>query len=140
MHSPIAIQASILAPPREPKARALSGQLNGLASGRERRLKPLVEPLITSQLQVEPDLEMAGVGHLACSARARHGAWMAKLAKTRVRARKGNQSWSLAMSEDRPARKGMICTVSTLRPAYLHAAHVCRHGVLGSVQVGRTQR
>ena len=51
---------------------------------------------------------------------------MKKLAKTRVRARKGDQSWSLAISEDRQARRVMICTVSTLRPAYLHAAHVCR--------------
>ena len=51
---------------------------------------------------------------------------MTKLAKTRVRARKGDQSWSLAISEDRQARRVMICTVSTLRPAYLHAAHVCR--------------
>ena len=43
---------------------------------------------------------------------------MTKLAKTRVRARKGDQSWSLAISEDRQARRVMICTVSTLRPAY----------------------
>ena len=51
---------------------------------------------------------------------------MTKLAKTRVRTRKGDQSWSLVISEDRQARRVMICTVSTLRPTYLHAAHVCR--------------
>jgi len=107
---------------------------------KERDLKPRIKPLITSQLQVEPVLQMAGVGHLGCQARARDGAWMTKLTKTRVRACKGGQSWYLAMPKDRPARRGMICTVSTLRPAYLHAAHVYRHGVLGSVQVGRTQR
>ena len=43
---------------------------------------------------------------------------MTKLARTRVRARKGGQSWSLDIYEDRPARRVMICTVSTLRPAY----------------------
>ena len=59
---------------------------------------------------------------------------MTKLAKTRVRARKGDQSWSLVISEDRQARRVMICTVSTLRPAYLHTALVA--GVHGRVQVG----
>ena len=65
---------------------------------------------------------------------------MTKLARTRVRACKGDQSWSLAMPEDRPARRVVICTVSTLRPAYLHTAehsvtaHVC------GMQVCRTQR
>ena len=47
---------------------------------------------------------------------------MTKLVRTRVRACKGDQSWSLAMPEDRPARRVVICTVSTLRPAYLHTA------------------
>ena len=65
---------------------------------------------------------------------------MTKLARTRVRARKGGQSWSLAMSEYGRAPRVMICTILTLHPVYLHAAHVCRHGVLGSVQIGRTQR
>ena len=42
------------------------------------------------------------------------------------------------MYKDGRAPRVMICTISTLHPAYLHAAHVCRHGVLGCVQVGRT--
>ena len=65
---------------------------------------------------------------------------MTKLARTRVRARKGGQSWSLTMSEDRPARRVMICMVSTLRPAYLHTA---KHSVTAHVcgmQVGRMER
>ena len=87
--------------------------------------------MITSQLQVEPVLQMAGVGHLGCQARARDGAWMAKLASARVRSRKDGQSWPLAMSEDRPARRVVICTISTLRPAYRTR---CR--VHGRVHVG----
>ena len=95
--------------------------LRDLARCKVRLSKPRIEPSITSQLQVEPDLQVAGVGHLGCRARARDGAWMTKLARTRVRARKGGQSWSLDIYEDRPARRVMICTVSTLRPAYLHS-------------------
>ena len=55
-----------------------------LASCKVRLSKPRIEPSITSQLQVEPDLQMAGVGLLGCQARARDGAWMTKLARTRV--------------------------------------------------------
>ena len=114
--------------------------LRDLASGKVRLSKPRIEPSITSQLQVEPVLQMAGVGHLGCQARARDGAWITKFARTRVWARKGGQSWSLAMYKDGRAPRVMICTISTLHPAYLHAAHVCRHGVLGCVQVGRMRR
>ena len=100
---------------------ALRFVLRDLARCKVRLSKPRIEPSITSQLQVEPDLQVAGVGHLGCRARARDGAWMTKLARTRVRARKGGQSWSLDNYEDMPARRVMICTVSTLRPAYLHS-------------------
>ena len=60
---------------------------------------------------------------------------MTKLAKTRVRARKGDQSWSLAMSEDRQARRVMICTVSTLRPAYRTRCRGARLGTSRSQNV-----
>ena len=65
---------------------------------------------------------------------------MTKLARTRVRARKGGQSWSLDMSEDRPARRVVICTVSTLRTAYLHATEHSVTAHVYGMQVGRTQR
>jgi len=113
------------------KAALLRFVLRDLARCKVQLSKPRIEPWITSQLQVEPDLQMAGVGHLGCSARARDGAWMTKLARTRVHARKGGQSWYLAMYEDGQAPRVMICTVSTLRLAYLHTAehsvtaHVC---------------
>ena len=55
---------------------------------------------------------------------------MTKLARTRVRAHKRVQSWSLDNYEDMPARRVMICTVSTLRPAYLHTAE---HSVMAYV-------
>ena len=60
---------------------------------------------------------------------------MKKLAKTRVRARKGDQSWSLAISEDRQARRVMICTVSTLRPAYRTRCRGARLGTSRSQNV-----
>ena len=94
--------------------------LRDLASGKVRLSKPRIEPSITSQLRVEPDLQMAGVGqNLGCQARARDGAWMTKLARTRAHARKGGQSWSLAMPGDGQAPRVMICSISTPHPAYL---------------------
>ena len=68
-----------------------------------------------------------------CSTRARDGPWMTKLARTRVHARKGGQSWSLAMSEDGRAPRVVRCKISTPHPAYSMPHYVCRHGVLGSV-------
>ena len=60
---------------------------------------------------------------------------MTKLARTRVHARKGGQSWSMAMSEDGQAPRVMICTISALHPADLHALP----GAMCRVQVGAFQ-
>ena len=46
---------------------------------------------------------------------------MTKLARTRVHARKGGQSWSTAMPEDGQAPRVMIRTILTPHPAYLHS-------------------
>ena len=93
-------------------SRALRFVLRDLARCKVRLSKPRIEPSITSQLQVEPDLQMAGVGHLGCQARARDGAWMTKLARTRAHARTGGQSWSRVMSDDRPARRSRPCALA----------------------------
>ena len=65
---------------------------------------------------------------------------MTKLARTRVRARKGGQSWSLAFSEDGQAPRVMICTMSTLRPAYLHTAEHSVMAYVYGMHVCRTKR
>ena len=101
--------------------------LRDLASCKVQLSKTRIEPLITSQLQVEPVLQMAGVGHCCCRARARDGAWMTRLARTRARAHKGGQSGSMSIPEYGPAPRAVLCAVSTRHPAYLDpAGTVCR--------------
>ena len=53
--------------------RVLRFVLRDLASCKVRLSKTRIEPLITSQLQVEPVEQLAGVGHCGCRARARDG-------------------------------------------------------------------
>ena len=74
--------------------RVLRFVLRDLASCKVQHSKPRIEPWITSQLQVEPVLELAGVGHPGSWARGRDGAWMTKSARTRVQAHKRGQSYS----------------------------------------------
>ena len=62
-----------------------------------------------------------------CQARSRDGAWRTKLARTRVHARKGGQSWSLAMSEDGQALRVVRCKFSTPHPAYRTLPSTRRH-------------
>ena len=101
--------------------------LRDLASCKVQLSKTRIEPLITSQLQVEPVEQLAGVGHCGCRARARDGAWMTRFAKTRAQAHKGGQSGSMSMYGHRPAAKGVLCAVSTPHPAYLDPASTdCR--------------
>ena len=90
--------------------------LRDLASCKVRLSKTRIEPLITSQLQVEPVDQLAGVGHCGCRARARDGAWRTRLARTRAQAHKGGQSGSMLMTEHGPAAKGVLCAVSTPHP------------------------
>ena len=111
--------------------------LRDLASCKVQLSKPRIEPLITSQLQVhhvEPVEQLAGVGHCGCRARARDGAWMTRLARTRARAHKGGQSGSMSIPEYGPAPRAVLCAVSTPLFAYLHAVTECP-----AVDVGRVQ-
>ena len=101
--------------------------LRDLASCKVQLSKTRIEPLITSQLQVEPVDQLAGVGHCGCRARARDGAWMTRFARTRAQAHKGGQSGSMLMTEHGPAAKGVLCAVSTPHPAYMDPASTdCR--------------
>ena len=115
--------------------RALCFVLRDLASCKVQLSKPRIEPLITSQLQVEPVLQMAEVGHCCCRARARDGAWMTRLARTRARAHKGGQSGSMPMPEDGPAPMTVLCAVSTPHPAYLDPAGIDSRTLRDGVQV-----
>ena len=115
--------------------RALCFVLQDLASCKVQLSKPRIESLITSQLQVEPVLQMAGVGHCCCRARARDGAWMTRLARTRARAHKGGQSGSMSMPEDGPAPRAVLCAVSTPHPAYLDHADIDSRALRDGVQV-----
>ena len=96
--------------------------LRDLASCKVQLSKTRIEPLITSQLQVEPVEQLAGVGHCGCRARARDGAWMTRFARTRAQAHKGGQSGSMPIRDHGPAAKDVLCAVSTPHPAYLDPA------------------
>ena len=107
--------------------RVLRFVLRDLASCKVQLSKTRIEPLITSQLQVEPVDQLAGVGHCGCRARARDGAWRTRLARTRAQAHKGGQSGFMPIRDHGPAAKDVLRAVSMPRPVYLDPASTdCR--------------